>query len=303
MTSEQKNSRATVVFVLVIMAVFLVDLQMQYGWSSDGVAELIGRLVGITMIVALPVLIFLRGERRVYTSSVIAGAVMGFFALQKVPSILWAHDAKDAVALLDADTAAKRQAALEANQSNKFADLMRRSLDVQIATIEKFKKVSSAIEPPEMNDINVQTGTPQQFAQWSAALRAASRNAAASLPTYLKELEAEKSALSALVAIAPDNVRNGFMGGVEGRQKKEIDRITELVQARVAYYDALREFIDFMGRQSGRYVVKDGRFLFKEDGAAAKYNGLYAQADGKGAALNQAVAAWDKLFAEGQRSP
>ena len=61
---------------------------------------------------------------------------MGFFALQKVPAILWANDAKDAVALLDADTAAKRQAALEANQSNKFADLMRRSLDVQTATIE-----------------------------------------------------------------------------------------------------------------------------------------------------------------------
>lgn len=252
------------------------------------------------LIVALPAVFLVRGERRVYRPAVIAGAVMGFFALQKVPSILWANDAKDAVALVEADTAAKREAALQANQSNKFADLMRRSLDIQTATLEKFRKVSSGIEPPAMGDINVQSGTPEQFARWSAALRTASRNAAAALPECLGGLEAEKSALRALVDIAPDDVRKNFMGGVEGRQQRETEAITDVLQSRVAYYDALREFVELMGRQSGRYVVKDGRFLFQNDGVANKYNRLYALVDGKGVALKQAVAAWDRMFAEGQ---
>jgi hypothetical protein len=285
------DMRGRIAFLIVLAMVITLVAYLAnrfYGGSGNGTAYLVGELIGPWIVFTA---ITWKWRRSTYT----AAAVLAISALavvlsnfNKLQSRFDVEESKAALQGIASPT--EIDAAVKQHPSNKFLQMMSSANKAATDTNVAIEELSDEIEPPALSkNVELVTANRKELEALRADLKTAEANTLAFMSRYKSLLKAERDKIEsfALSIHFEKGLVASFLSGVDKRHATSTDYTSKVIMARFDFYRAYQNYVVVLLEEYGSYNAVDGKFSFKLQRTADRFNAAATAMDAAAARMNE----------------
>jgi hypothetical protein len=276
----QKHKRRLIALFIALFFAFLVGAicsTLIYDNSGGGIGRIFGEFIGAAILPLVIGSFFAR--RATYTPAVVVAVAGLQVGILNAPKLIESIEVRQGMtALREVRDPTKIDQALKKDPSNAFLQLTAGAVKLAQETNLAATRLFEEIEPlglAKVDFASFASATRTDLEAYLRDVKIAETNLAAARPAYAALLKKERSGVEKLSQSLNigDDVRRGFLDGVDRRQTSTSAFNSKMMAARADLYQAMETFIAFLIQQSGNYSVgANGQFLFADQSALDRFN-------------------------------